>query len=183
MNLYIADTHFGHANVIKHDKRPFADVQEMDKAMIDLWNRRVNISDDVYIIGDFAFKAEMDESWYLKQLRGRKHLVTGNHDMKLLKNEKAMSYFESVDKMMHVADQGNHIALCHYPMIEWYRSFHGTYLIYGHIHNKKGPTYEIMKNIDRALNAAACINNYMPVSFDELVENNRRFQQEDKPEG
>ena len=30
MNLYIADTHFGHANAIRFDNRPFADPEEMD---------------------------------------------------------------------------------------------------------------------------------------------------------
>ena len=33
MNYYISDLHFGHANVIRHDNRPFADVEEMDRAL------------------------------------------------------------------------------------------------------------------------------------------------------
>ena len=35
------------------------------------------------------------------------------------------------------------------------------------------------KTKPHAFNAAACINDYVPVSFDELVENNRRFQVSD----
>lgn len=38
MNLYIADLHFGHSNIISHDHRPFADADTMDKCLIDLWN-------------------------------------------------------------------------------------------------------------------------------------------------
>ena len=38
MNLYISDLHLGHANVIKFDGRPFADVDEMDRMLIEMWN-------------------------------------------------------------------------------------------------------------------------------------------------
>lgn len=33
MNLYISDLHFGHKAVINFDNRPFADVEEMDRAL------------------------------------------------------------------------------------------------------------------------------------------------------
>lgn len=179
MNLYISDLHFGHGNVIRFDDRPFSDKDEMDKIMIELWNARVAPEDNVYIIGDFAYKNEKDETWYLERLRGHKHLIIGNHDHKLLSNEKAISYFETVDKMACINDDDKQIILCHYPLAEWYKSRHGSWLIYGHIHNRKEETYHYMKNLDHALNAAACINNYTPVSFKELANNNRLFQSEE----
>ena len=36
-----------------------------------------------------------------------------------------------------------------------------------------------MKTKPHALNAAACINNYAPASFDELIINNAAFQAKD----
>ena len=51
MNLYISDLHFGHENAIEFDNRPFSDVDEMDRRMIELWNLRVSHNDDVYIVG------------------------------------------------------------------------------------------------------------------------------------
>ena len=84
MIFYTADLHFGHQNVLKYDKRPFADINEMDRALIELWNGRVSDDDDVYIVGDFAFKNEKPEEWYLEQLKGKKHLIIGNHDAKTL---------------------------------------------------------------------------------------------------
>lgn len=182
MNLYISDLHFGHGNVINFDHRPFSDVEEMDRVMIQLWNARVQPEDHVYVIGDFCYRSGKTEDWYLRQLRGHKHLVIGNHDGKLLENEKAMGYFESVDKMMHVEDNGNHTCLCHYPIADWYKGRHGSWHIYGHIHGDRGDVYRLMKTREHALNAGACINNYTPASLNELIRNNREFQKQDAPE-
>ena len=38
MIFYTSDLHLGHANVIRFDKRPFADVEEMDQYIITRWN-------------------------------------------------------------------------------------------------------------------------------------------------
>lgn len=179
MNLYISDLHFGHRNVLTFDHRPFSDVEEMDRVLMQLWNSRVQPEDHVYVIGDFCYRSGKTEDWYLRQLQGHKHLVIGNHDKKLLENEKAMAYFESVDKMMHVADNGNHICLCHYPIADWYKCRHGSWLIYGHIHGDRGDVYQFMKTREHALNAGACINNYTPASLNELIRNNRAFQEQD----
>lgn len=86
MILYTADLHFGHRSAIEFDNRPFADVEEMDHTLIELWNRKVSREDDVYIVGDFACRNEREEEWYLRQLKGRKYLIVGNHDKKLLGN-------------------------------------------------------------------------------------------------
>ena len=83
--FYIADTHFGHDNIRKLSNRPFSTVEEMDNALINNWNSVVTDDDDVYILGDFSYKSE-DPIDYLKKLNGKKHLIVGNHDNKLLKN-------------------------------------------------------------------------------------------------
>ena len=177
MNFYIADLHFGHENVIGLDNRPFSDVNEMDRTLIELWNGRVNNDDDVYIVGDFAYKNKKSEEWYLEQLKGKKHLIIGNHDLNMLKNEKALKYFETVDKMMHIMDEKNHICLCHFPLAEWNGFYKGYYHIYAHIHNRTDHTYHFMMKFNgRALNAGCMINGYMPVTFKELVRNNVLFE-------
>ena len=151
MKYYISDLHLGHANVIKHDGRPFADVEEMDRSLIKMWNDTVGDDDDIYIVGDFCYRSGKTADWYLSRLKGRKHLIVGNHDWQTLKNEKAMAMFESVDKILEIEDNGRHIVLCHYPMAEWPRSRHGGWLIYGHIHTRKDKTWEFMRTLDHAL--------------------------------
>lgn len=180
MNLYISDLHFGHKNVIEFDHRPFADVTEMDHALISLWNTRVQPDDNVYIVGDFCFRSERPAEWYLRQLKGHKFLILGNHDGPILNNPAALHYLEGVEKMMHVSDNGNQICLCHFPIAEWNGYHRGTWHIYGHIHNRKDETYEFMKTKERALNAGCMINNYTPASFQELVRNNENFKTENE---
>lgn len=183
MNLYISDLHFGHTNAIRFDHRPFADRDEMDHAMIKLWNTRVSADDDVYIVGDFCFKSDRTPDWYLRQLKGHKHLIVGNHDKITLDCAEAAKYLENVDKMLHVTDDDKQICLCHYPICDWYKSRHGSWHIYGHIHADRGEEYQLMKTREHALNAAACINNYTPASVDELIRNNKAFQEKDGDSG
>lgn len=175
MNLYISDLHFGHDNVINFDHRPFSDVEEMDRALINFWNNRVQQDDHVYIIGDFCCRNERPEEWYLRQLKGHKHLIIGNHDQNLLKNEKAMSYLESADKMMLVKEEDLRFVLCHYPLATWYRKEYGSWHIYGHIHKNKDDVYQFMNQQERALNAGCMLNHYTPVSLNELIRNKGLF--------
>ena len=49
MNYYIADLHLGHANAIRFDNRPFADVDEMNESLIRSWNSMVTKQDTVYV--------------------------------------------------------------------------------------------------------------------------------------
>ena len=119
MKYYTGDLHFGHANVIGFDNRPFSDVDEMDRVLIENWNSRITKNDQVYILVDVAFHNEKPYSWYLSQLKGQKHLIVGNHDGKLLKDSEALGYFVSVDHYLDLADEGKRIILCHYPIAEW----------------------------------------------------------------
>ncbi len=176
MNLYISDLHFGHRNVIGFDHRPFADWHEMDQYLIKMWNSRVQPDDTVYIVGDLCFRNEYTPDWYLRQLKGHKVLILGNHDQPILDNPKALHYLEEVAPLMNILDGDKQICLCHYPIIEWDGFFRGTWHIYGHIHNRKNESYEIMKNLDHALNAGCMINNYSPASFSELIRNNEQFR-------
>ncbi len=40
--FYISDWHYGHANVIAFDNRPFKSLLEMDEALVDRWNAVVS---------------------------------------------------------------------------------------------------------------------------------------------
>jgi calcineurin-like phosphoesterase family protein len=76
----ISDTHFGHKNIIKYCNRPFADTEEMDKAIIKNWNEVVSNKDLVIHLGDVALCGKERFRQIMSQLNGRKMLIRGNHD-------------------------------------------------------------------------------------------------------
>ena len=174
MIFYTADLHFGHTNIIKHCDRPFADAAEMDEALIANWNSRVTNGDTVYIAGDLMFRIAGAPSIYLDRIKGKKHLIIGNHDSSWMKKADLSRYFESVSYMTVINNGKCKITLCHYPMM----TFDSSYQIYGHIHNNKSNFYwPLLKTMENALNAGVEVNGYQPVTFDELVENNAVFRQ------
>ena len=174
--FFTADTHFGHENVIKHSRRPFADVDEMNAALRQNWNARVTDKDDIYIMGDFFYKGSGGPTQIIKQLNGRKHLIRGNHDGRYLKDAAFREQFVEIVDLLNLNVDGKHIILCHYPIAEWPRYFQGSWHIHGHIHNRRGETFEFLRTKERALNAGADITHFSPVTFDELKTYNYIFK-------
>ena len=77
---FVSDTHFGHANIIKYSKRPFATVQEHDRQLIENWNVHVKPGDDVFFLGDFAYRSQQDALDIRRKLNGAIYFIEGNHD-------------------------------------------------------------------------------------------------------
>lgn len=174
--FFTADLHFGHANIIKTCNRPFNSVEDMDEALIKNWNRRVGQNDTVYILGDFMFRAKNPPEYYLRQLRGRKHLLIGNHDQWIKKCDLS-AFFISVHDEWHTSDGQHAISLNHYPMMSWPHE-NRAYMVFGHLHNAMtGDKIEYICKQERMLNAGVEINHYEPVTFDKLLENNRLFKE------
>lgn len=175
MIFFTSDSQFGHENVIGFSNRPFSSIEEMDEELIKRWNERVHGNDTVYIVGDLFFKSKNEEE-ILRRLKGKKHLIIGNHDGSWLGKFDATKYFLSINEMISVSDGKHGIVLCHYPLLTW-KHAKKNYMIHGHIHNDTSTDYwPLLVARDRVLNAGVDINGYMPVTFEELLENNKRFK-------
>jgi calcineurin-like phosphoesterase family protein len=149
----------------------------MEKALSNNWNSRVKPDDDIYIVGDFAWRAKHDHLMKcITNLNGRKHLIMGNHDRKYLEFDDFRAQFVEIEKQLEIYIDKQRIILCHYPMAEWHQFHRGSFHIHGHLHNRKDDTFHYLKNLENALNAGVDVNNYMPVTFEELVENNKLFK-------
>ena len=132
--FFTADTHFGHANIIKHCNRPFSSVEEMDETMIQRWNERVKPGDLVYHLGDFGFHQKTAQTQkLLDRLHGNKVLLRGNHDSK--ETFKAPGWF-NIQTIVELPGKSTKdcIVLCHYAMHVWNGSFHGSKHLFGHSH-------------------------------------------------
>ncbi len=169
MIFYTADLHFHYKPFLPG--RPFASVEEMDEAMIRLWNETVTDGDTVYVVGDVGYNGGYVPGDALGRLQGRKHLIRGNHDTGFENAQKLFDYFETVTDFSEIDDGETHILLCHYPILYRKRG----YMIHGHLHQARGPEYDILRQMPRMLNAGVDVNFYRPVTLAQLVENNRAF--------
>jgi calcineurin-like phosphoesterase family protein len=71
---FTADQHFGHNNIIRLSKRPFENIEDMNDVLIYNWNELVGEKDEIWVLGDFAFKHFVEFDGYLK---GNKHYIKG----------------------------------------------------------------------------------------------------------
>ena len=156
-------------------ERPFPDVETMNESMIAAWNERVRGNDTVYVVGDMFFRCPDPES-ILKRLKGKKRLIVGNHDSTWMSKVDMGRYFLSVDSFLETSDGAHALTLCHYPMVTWKHTIR-SYMIHGHIHADTGADFwPLLRCRENVLNAGVDVNGYRPVTFDELVENNRKFK-------
>lgn len=189
--LFTSDLHLGHANIILTCGRNLegcgenlATVDEMNDFLIRKWNEKVKEDDIVYILGDLSYRSSISVKTYLKQLKGRKHLIVGNHDCQWQKNIANINdYFESVSDMKVIRLGEKLITLCNYPLLEWNGSRRAknqqtsiSWLIHGHIHNSRDNVFEYIRdNLPCALNCGVDINGFEPVTFEELLTTNNKW--------
>lgn len=170
MNYYIADEHFGHANIIHHSHRPFSSVEEMDKTLIDNWNSVVTDDDDVWIVGDLMYKTDNPKK-YLEALKGKKHLIVGNHD-KYIKNPGYRKYFVSIDDYKRIQDGKYQVVLFHYPIAEWdgyYNKHVDVIHLFGHIHNNENEACKTMKERRNCYNVGSDLLGFTPRTLEQII--------------
>ena len=134
---YISDCHFGHANIIAYDNRPFDSVGQMDEAMIQIWNDTVSKEDLTYVVGDFCW-SQTYEVWVelLRRLNGQVFIVKGNHDRSsILRELDRKGHIAGWSQQEIVKDGLNKVVLNHSPM-PFYINMHQPNWVhlYGHVH-------------------------------------------------
>jgi calcineurin-like phosphoesterase family protein len=167
--FFTSDTHFGHVNIIKYCDRPFVDNEEMTNTLIDNWNMVVPKDGTVFHLGDFALCSTGYCQGIMSQLNGNLYLIVGNHEKTVLKPKHLRDRFVQLADILEikVVDQElgpeyAYIVMCHYPMLSWNHSYHGSWHLYGHVHgtlNHPNPN---------ALEVGVDPNEFTPLSYLEV---------------
>jgi calcineurin-like phosphoesterase family protein len=148
---FSSDLHFGHANVIKHSHRTFDSIEEMNEILIQNWNNTVKPQDEVYFLGDFAWKSTLAKL-IRPRLNGRQiFFLQGNHDAAAETIKKSFAWWDQV-KMIKIGDQ--EIWLSHYAHKCWNKMHYGTWHLYGHSHGTL-PDDPNSKSMDVGVDAVA----------------------------
>ena len=184
MRFYTADFHLGMEGILEYENRPFKDIRQMDRALIDDCNEQAQVGDVIYHIGDLA-------SW--KQDRGKEGLdvkpmdivsqqidatflnIKGNHDI----SNKVMSVCESMRSKL--GKRYPNVSLSHYPSYDPRASLHfqkGDIHLCGHVHRRWRHCLDLTNNVLN-VNVGVDVWNYKIVSEDMLIEYlNKLFKQQ-----
>lgn len=172
--FFIADTHFNHSNIIKYCNRPFISSEEQTNKLIENWNSVVKDEDSIFVLGDFFFFYN-SKNWdlentgifiketnecikILSQLKGNKHLIKGNHDVRSDEQYIEMGFnFVSPYPIIY----NNFFILSHEPLLLSQTTPY--FNLYGHVHNDDRFT-------DTSTSKCVSVEriNYTPISLERI---------------
>ncbi|MGK2861892.1 MAG: hypothetical protein ACSLE0_08155 [Chitinophagaceae bacterium] len=175
--FFTSDTHFFHSNIIKYCDRPFANSHEMNKTIVENWNKVVPKDAIIFHLGDVSLTAVPKVlNDLLHKLNGTKFLVIGNHEKDALGKEYIREHWGGIYDIaeIFVPDEEitykeQHIVMCHYPMITWNAAHRGSWSLFGHVHgglSNKG----IIQHPPSSMDVGVDCHNYTPISYQQVKE-------------
>lgn len=165
-----SDTHFGHMGVCKFMQsdgvtklRPWDSPEEMDEAMVKMWNETVKPTDKVYHLGDVVINRKALK--ILHRLNGDKVLIKGNHD--IFRLEEYTPFFRDI-RGYHVM---NGMILSHIPVHESNLYRFGTN-IHGHTHSNRVTKFEYGQDKIDPRYHCVCVEqtDFKPILFEEVIQ-------------
>lgn len=165
MIFFTSDLHLGHEEVIAKRQRPFADVREMNEALIGNYNQRVRDDDTVYILGDLCHKLSLSEANELiARLNGRKILLRGNHDL-----DYDPALFEAQHDFLMEDFADRRFVMIHYALVDWPRRKKGGIHLHGHMHESRAYNEANRAKGLFRYDVGVDANEYRPVSLEEVL--------------
>ena len=170
---FTSDTHFSHNKEFLYGPRGFTNVDDMNEAIIENWNKVVKPNDIVYHLGDTMLNDNEKGIECFKRLNGQIFLIWGNHDTENRTN----ALFEACRHKMlggwyawQVKPNNMLIYMSHYPTLTAnfdQKKFSQHVLnVHGHTHQQKNfydPTNPFMYHV------GVDSHNCTPVHLDEIM--------------
>jgi len=174
-NWFSADTHFGHANILKYCKRPFKDVTEMNETIIKNHNARVKPEDTVFFLGDFCFRNSpggkkgegnlQKADYYISKLNGNFVFIKGNHD----RNNSLKTPIERVI----IRYGGKKMCLVHNPI---HADSKYPINLCGHVHEKW--EIRLLGEDSFLVNVGVDVWGFKPVTYEEINKRLSKWKRE-----
>ena len=175
-----SDLHFGHDKEFVWKARGYNSVWEMNEDIIQKWNSIVDDDDIVYVLGDLML-GDHAHIKYIKRLRGRLHIVLGNHDTAV--REELYLKAHNVDEVAEVGIRLNykkfHFILTHYPMLTG--NIDKEHLkqmacnLHGHTHQKNSINTDYPYIYHVGMDSHNCELVLLDDIIEEMVDNYKKF--------
>jgi len=190
--FFSSDWHIGHRNVLDFSNRPFRDLEHMHKVLVSNYNSVCTDHTVCYFLGDMGLCGSDTMTKVIRQLKGIKVLILGNHD----KRHNAMYNigFDVVLNSARIQIAGQTVTMSHCPLLGVYREDttgmrgsadsenwhgesrdkarpftcinHGQFHLHGHIHSPNGGKSQ--KILGRQYDVGVDANDYRPVSISQI---------------
>lgn len=135
MRYFTADLHIGDRPIARW--RGFKSLEEHDAFVLGSLAGALDADDELWVLGDICKNTVAAVSAVREAIPCRRvHVVVGNHDQR--SKFVTCGSFASVDyyaQVGRVARDGYKMVMSHYPMLDWDRAYHGSYMLHGHIHS------------------------------------------------
>lgn len=179
---FCSDIHYGHENVISFGDRPFSSVEEMNKSIADEFRRVLTPDDILFTLGDDFWRMKSDSiAWILDNVIPTKKIykLIGNHDKygyynrggSLEKKFKLVADLLDID--IKKGDKTYHLVLCHYPIYDFNKMYHGGLHLFGHVHGNLDEEFEknprLMVDIGYDGKLAKRCGSFL-ISFEDILE-------------
>jgi calcineurin-like phosphoesterase family protein len=170
MIFFTSDLHINHRAMLKYcpEARPFPHITAMNEAIVERFNSRVGPDDETYFLGDLALNCSASYlNGILSRLHGKKYLIIGNHDKKLVRKETPRkileAHFEWIKWYHEMKVEGVRLILFHFPIEIWEKKHYGSYHLCGHSHGGYPRKPGVLR-----MDVGVDTNNLYPYSINEI---------------
>lgn len=182
MKWFSADSHYGHKNICLStstwiDKgthcRDFPSLEDMNKTIVDVYNKYIQPNDGFYFLGDWSFGGINNILIFREQINCNNiYFIPGNHDEHIKKNkilqngQKAQELFIILPELCEITVGKNNLILSHYPLVSWNNCEKGSIHLHGHTHGTINN--EVLNLNFRRMDIGLDSYEFRPYSFDEI---------------